>query len=141
MNIHDYVAKHTQQGECICGKCLPIPDAGTSKFYMQQGRHTINMEFFKVAIVGEPNKDEYLKLMAEHKGHHCDCNPIDGGEHGYMELGGWIGDQGEAMCFMALGVHLGVFKLLTPNTVMPHLPDDLKKQMIGAGLVCVQKAA
>lgn len=137
MNLIDYVQSHTQQGQCTCGKCSP--DANAPMF--KEGDHTINMEFFKVGIVGAPAKDEYLKLMAEHKGEYGDCDPVDGKEHGYMELGGWIGDQGLAMRCMALGVHLGVFKLLTPSTVMPFLPPDLKMQMAESGMVCVMKAA
>ena len=35
-----------------------------------------------------------------------------------MELGAWIGDQGLAMLYMALGTALGIFKLLTPKNVL-----------------------
>lgn len=118
MNIADYTLAHTSQA-----------DEG------------INMEFFKVAVTGDPTKDEFLKLVAEHKGEYGDCDLLDGKEHSYLEVGGWIGDQGIAMQCMALGVHLGIFKLLTPSTVMPFLDEDTKRLMAGQGLVCVQKAA
>jgi hypothetical protein len=138
MDIIEYTQKHTIQGACQCGNCIDL----SKNTVLPAGPHTIDMEIFKVAITGEPNKDEYLTLMAEHKGHHCDCNPVDGNEHGYIELGGWIGDQGLAMMFMALGVYLGVFKLMTPSTMLPPcIPDSLKKMMIERGMICVQKAA
>ena len=55
-----------------------------------------------------------MELTQKHRGEFGDCDPMDGGEHNYMELGGWIGDQGIAMQYMGLGVLLGVFNLLSP---------------------------
>lgn len=118
MNIVDYTTAHTTQAA-----------------------EGINMEFFKVAIVGDPTKDEYLRLIAEHGGEHCRCDLTDGKEHSYLEVGGWIGDQGLAMQCMALGVHLGVFKLLTPSTMLPFLDENTKQMLAGQGMVCVQRAA
>ena len=131
--ITDYVQKHTVQGECICGKCLPNPDAPK----LGAGDHTINMELFNVAIVGEPTKEEFLKLTAAHPGDFGPCDVMDHKEHGFTERGCWIGDQGHALCYMALGVSLGVFKLLTPSTVMPFLDAATKQHMASSGMICV----
>jgi len=107
-SLVDYVLRHTERGECNCGRCLdrgdkPDPDG-----------HTVDLGFFKVA-----------------------ANPLDGGEHNYMQLGGWIGDQGLAMQYMGLGVLLGVFKLLSPSMLGITSDDPMFMQMIGAGFLSI----
>jgi hypothetical protein len=133
--LADYVVRHTERGECKCGKCI---DVGTKPD--PQG-HTANMVFFKVAIKGEPSKDEFIRLTREHKGFYAVVNPLDGQEHGFIELGGWIGDQGLAIQYMALGSLLGVFELLTPHNVL-HVPegDPMAVQLAGAGLLTTKAA-
>lgn len=104
----EYVLRHTERGECGCGKCI---DRGTAP---EPAGHTIDMVFFRVAKRGEPTAEEFKRLAQAWPGEFCQLDPFDGKEHGYMELGGWIGDQGIAMQFMALGVLLGHFQLLSP---------------------------
>jgi len=98
----------------------------------------INMEFFVVQVIGNPNKEEFIKLMNQHKGDHCACDFNDKEEHSYIEIGGWIGDQGIALWFMALGSHLGVFNLMTPSGILPELGKELHAQMAGAGYITVK---
>lgn len=134
MTLADFVIRHTERGECKCGKCS---DVGTKPD--PQRPHTVDMVFFKVAPVGEPSLSEFRDLTASHVGEFNTVNPFDGREHNYMELGGWIGDQGLAMQYMALGVSLGAFKLLTPHTLMGLSDGDpLAMQMAGSGFVAVQ---
>ena len=127
MNLNEYILYHTEYGECQCGKCIDKPDPA----------HAIDIFFFKIALRNAPIKEEYIKLIRTHKGIHCDCDPLDGQEHNYIELGGWIGDQGRALQFMGLGTLLGVFKLITPKTIK-GLPDELMGQMAGMGFITVQ---
>ena len=135
MSLVDYVLSHTDRGECKCGKCI---DVGNKT---DPTGHTADLVFFKVALKGEPDADTFRRLTAEHRGEFGECNPFDGIDHGYMELGGWIGDQGLAMQYMALGTLLGEFKLLTPRTVLgADIPDQLVSQMVGSRFLSVVAA-
>ena len=130
-DLAKYVYAHTERGECKCGKCL---DAGDLP---DPTGHTIDMVFFKVAAKDEPNLDEFKRLTAEAKhGDFADVDPFDGGEHNYMELGAWIGDQGLAMLYMALGVSLGAFKLLSPAMLGLSGPEAI--QFAGMGMLSIQ---
>lgn len=131
-NLIQFVIANTERGECKCGKCI---DAGSSPD--PQG-HTVDMVFFKVAKKNGASVDEFTRFTAEHKGHFGEVNPLDGKEHNYMELGGWIGDQGLAMQYMALGVLLGKFTLLSPAMLGMSGPDAL--QLASMGLLSIQSA-
>jgi hypothetical protein len=102
--------------------------------------HSADLMFFPVVARNAPDAETFRQLTKSHSGVFGPCDPFDGKEHGYMELGGWIGDQGLALQYMGLGALLGVFKLLTPKTVMPFLPPDLQMQMAGQGMVTIQAA-
>lgn len=139
--LAEYVRVHTDRGECQCGKCMdkgnkpdpvsPIPD----HLY----DHTANMVFFKVCIRNEPNADEVRKLISEHKGVFNSVDLFDKQEHNFMELGGWIGDQGLALQFMALTSLVGLTELMTPLTMLPGLlPQDLVMKMAQTGYVAVR---
>lgn len=130
MSIVQYVIDHTERGECNCGKCL---DRGEKP---DPTGHVADLVFFKVAATNSPTAEEFTRLAKEHAGDFCECDPFDGNEHGYMELGGWIGDQGLAMQFMGLGSLLGVFTLVSPK--MFGMPDELALQMAGGGFLAIQ---
>jgi len=61
-------------------------------------------------------------------------------EHSYFELGGWIGDQGLAMQYMALGKILGLWQVMHPGMIL-NVNDPAQKQladqMAGAGMVSI----
>jgi hypothetical protein len=100
--------------------------------------------FIKVAIDrtnGEPNKDELEALIKANKGEFCEIDLFDGKEHSYIEIGGWIGDQTDALLLMGLGNLLGLFKLLPPNNLMPFLPQAMRDQMAGMGMVSVMASS
>lgn len=126
-----YVYDHTERGECKCGKCADVGDSSDPT------GHTIDMVFFKVVVKGNTNLDEFKSLSAESKhGDFADVDPFDGKEHNYMELGAWIGDQGLAMLYMALGVRLGAFNLLSPALLGLSGPEAL--QFAQMGLLAIQ---
>lgn len=135
MGIAKYVADHTERGECKCGRCIDVGSAPDPS-----GPHTVDMIMFKVAAKGEPSADEFRRLTREHQGYYAQLNVFDGAEHGYIELGGWIGDQGMALRYMALGAALGVFDLLTPRTILPAgtLPEEMIMQAAQNGFVTVR---
>jgi hypothetical protein len=133
--LANFVSTHTIRGECQCGKCY---DRGNQP---DPTGHTTDVAFFKAAIVGSPSKDEFIELSRSHAGEFGECNPLDGDEHSYLELGGWLGDQGIALLYMALGNLLGVFDLLTPKSMLGDLIDqDMAMQMASAGMVTVKTA-
>ena len=129
MSLVDYVMKHTERGSCTCGRCF---DASYNPEVKQPAGHTVNLTFFKVAAIGG-DKDEFLSLVQQEY-----SRWLDGKEHNYMEVGADMGDQGIALMTIGLGHLLGAWKALTPDTIMPFLPEDLKKQMAGQGMVSLQ---
>ena len=95
-----------------------------------------DLVFFTVSATGDPSPDELRRLISESKhGAHCDVDPLDGAEHNYLELGGWLDDQGMALMLMGLGSILGLWKLFTPR--MLGLPEDLVQRMAGGGMVSI----
>lgn len=128
----EYVQEHVVRGECTCGRCV---DAPPNPEQHQPNGHTINLTFFKVAAK-DADKDEFLKLVkAEFPKY------LDGQEHGYMEIGADLGDQGIALMMIGLGHLLGAWNVLCPETMMPMLPNELKQQMAEMGMVCLQAKA
>jgi hypothetical protein len=129
--IVDFVRAHTERGECRCGQCF---DRGAKP--EPQGDHTIDMVFFKVALVGAPSAADFRRLTRAN-GTPYDVNPLDGAEHNYLDLGAWIGGQGLAMQYMALGTMLSVFKLLTPYRLIPDIDQAAALRMAQGGLLIV----
>jgi hypothetical protein len=99
----------------------------------------IEMDLCRVDVIESPDKDAFISLIGINKsGVFCSVDVLNGDEHGYIELGGWIGDQGLALRFMAIGVYLDIFTLLSPSTLMPDAPSELKKNMAQSGLVTIK---
>lgn len=129
----NFVLAHSERGTCRCGKCCDHPGVD-----QQPVGHTADIVFFLVSAKDSPDANILRDLIAANKaGQYCECDLFDGKEHGYMEVGGWIGDQGLAMQLMGLGAVLGLWTLLTPR-MLPGLPEPLVMQMAGAGMVTIQ---
>jgi len=123
----DYVLAHTTRCACSSLVCEHRVDESPS---------TTDMFFFDVAAKDNPDADEFKKLIQEHQGEFNDVNPFDGAEHNYIELGGWIGDQGIAMQFMGLGVLLNLWKVMHPvNMLKLERNNPLAQQLAGVGMV------
>ena len=99
----------------------------------------IDMIFFSVGIRDNPTSEALHKLISDHKeGEFADVDLFDGKEHSYFEIGAWIGDQGTALLLMALGDHLGLWKRLTPRSVLGDIPGDaMVRQMAGMGMISI----
>ncbi len=132
MSLSDYVLAHTERGPCTCGKCFDAPENPEER---QPTGHTVNLTFFQVASKGG-DKDEFLVLVREE---HPDW--LDGKEHNYLQVGSDMGDQGLALMTIGFGHLLGVWKALSPDTVMPFLPEDLKQKMASQGMVSLRYSA
>ena len=130
-DLSDYVVTRTERGECQCGRCF---DKGNRP---DPTGHTVDMFFFKMATKDDLDPNLLKKLVTEHKGEYGEVNLFDGKEHSYIEIGGWIGDQGIALQLMGLGHLLGLWKLMTP-AMLPGIDDALKMQLAGAGMITIQ---
>lgn len=131
--LSEYIMAHSQRGACTCGRCA---DAPTNPEQKQPKGHVADLIFFKVSAKDGADADELRRLISEHEGEYGPCDLFDGNEHGYIEIGGFVGDQGLAMQLMGLGTVLGLFDLLTPRTVMgADVPDSLAQMMAQSGMV------
>lgn len=135
-----FLQLHSIRGACQCGGCIDAPAHPETE---QPKGHTADLVFFKVAAQNDPDVDALKKLITEHKqGAFCNVDLFDGKEHGYLELGGWIGDQGYALCLMGLGTVMGLWTLLTPRTVLgDSVTEDLAMKMAGMGYITIQATA
>lgn len=133
ITLHDYIAAHVERGACQCGKCFDAPENPQDK---QPTGHTADLVFFKVCAIGEPKAEDLRALIEAHDGEFGPVNPLDGKEHNYLELGGYMGDQGAALMLMGLGSLLGLWNLLTPASL--GIDGDLAMQMAGMGMVSIQ---
>lgn len=129
MKLYEYVSTHAVRGACTCGKCIDAPENPKEK---QPNGHTADLIFFKVANKGA-EKELFMDLARTEFPHW-----FDGKEHSYLQTGGDMGDQGIALMTMGLGKLLGVWDLLTPKSIMPFLPPELKQQMAGQGMITLK---
>jgi len=101
--------------------------------------HTVDMVFFKLKPAGAPQAADLKAHIAKHEGHYGAVDLFDGKEHSYLEIGGWIGDQGYALTLMGLGTALGLWDLLTPINMLGLTPEDpMAQQMAGLGYVSIK---
>lgn len=132
-NLAEYVFTHTNRNACRCGQCVV---SGEDR---PMSEHTVDMCFFDVCAKDNPDAEELKHLIAAHQGVFQDVNVFDGEEHNYIELGGWLGDQGLALQFMGLGAILGLWQLLTPITVAGFPKGHpLVNELAKAGLLTIK---
>ena len=98
----------------------------------------VNTEFLQVLTdTSKVSALNLCELMASAiHGEYADCDPMDGLEHGYIELGAWLGSQELALRFMAMGSTLGLWALLTPTLLMPQAPKEMREMMAGGPWFC-----
>ncbi len=101
---------------------------------------SVDMYFFKVNAVNNPDAQTFIRLTKEHQGEFNEVDPFDGREHNFIELGGWIGDQSTALSYMALGQMLGLWKIFQPNLIVDknkHNWEQIADQLAGLGMVVI----
>lgn len=133
-DLIDYVLATTIRGDCTCGRCADAPQQ-----LNQPSGHTVDVFFFRVAAnpTNPPEAEELRRLTGTHRGEFGECDPFDGTEHSYIELGGWIGDQGIALMFMGASALAGITDVLEPRKLLPGLPEGLYQAMAGQGMVAI----
>lgn len=133
MALVDYILKNVQRGPCQCGMC-----AGTGDNITRVAGHTVDMVFFVISVSPEAKKEELVELLSKHDTYYP-VNLLDGNEHSYIEVGGFVNDQGTALMLMGLGKNLGLWELLTPYTVLgKDLKPAIAKQMAGQGYITIK---
>ena len=135
MTISEFVAAYVQRGECKCGLCF---DAKPNPHLRQPKGHTADMVFFKVKLNPNGNSMDNLESELRRIIQSDYAQYLDGKEHGYMEIGGDVGDQGIALQLMGAGHLLGLWDLITPKTLLPDMPSDFHMSMAGGGLITIQ---
>ncbi len=131
--LSDYIMAHTDRGECQCGRCFDKGNTPDPK------GHTADVMFFLVCAKNDPDLEKLRRLTKEHHGEFGTVNVLDGEEHGYIELGGWLGSQDVALRFMGLGSLLEMFDLMTPKNMLPKgTPNDLLIQLATSGMVTIR---
>ena len=144
--IRDFLERNIVRGECTCGKCV---DAGSEPEKHQPEGHTVDMAFFQVAFredifqkaVREGMTDPVLKEADELRELITKNFPqyFDGNEHSYLEVGADMDDQGTALMLIGAGHLLGLWKAMTPTTVLGDLiSDEMKMQMAGMGMISLK---
>ncbi len=129
--LQHYVANHTARSACRCGQCVTNGPGSLPG-------HTFDMVFFEVSTFDGPDVAELERLVrANVKGCHCDVDLLDGKEHNFMEVGGWIGDQGLALMLMGLGHLVGLWKCLTPANMLPDIDKGMAMQLAGSGMITI----
>ena len=119
-----------ERGACRCGRCA---DAPTEPEKHQPNGHTVNLTFFEMSLKGQPDPKAFKSLVEK-----ALPNLLDGEEHNYLQLGAEVGDQGRAICLIGLGHLLGLWKALSPDTIMPFLDQATKQTMAGQGFLSLQ---
>lgn len=142
MTVEEMVAAYTERGQCRCGRCIdaqPVEPIGDTTLIL----HTVDMVFFEVTVKPGLTLAAFDEATRALKGWYATVDVLDGNPHGYMDLGAWVGDQGLALRYMALGVGIGRFSLIAPTTVtsMASLSRERKLELAGAGLVFIQAKA
>jgi len=97
------------------------------------GKNDVNLTFFGMRKVGNPSIKEFQKLTKSIKE-----RLNKGREVSYLELGAMLDGQELALQTMGMGHLLGEWKLLSPDTVMPFLPQKAKTQMAGLGMITIK---
>jgi len=127
-----FIRRNFVRGECQCGQCAaPAPDARPPAAPI----HSADLVFFQIsAVQSEISKplvrETFLELVSP--------SWMDGNEHGYIEIGGDVGDQGLALTVMGAGAILGVWHLLTPLSILGSaISRDTGLRMAGSGMVTV----
>ncbi len=125
----------------MCGRCVD-----TSAKKSQTDGHTVDLQFFKVALKNsrltdsdkEIMKNTLIQLIKDHKGIYGDIDLFDGNEHNFVEIGGWIGNQGVALELMAMGELLGIWKVTTPDGIAPNFSEETRKMLAEAGYILMK---
>lgn len=91
---------------------------------------SVDMHFLVIGVdnaKAEARRDDFVEILNEWPN-----DELDGGPS-YMTVGGTIGDQGAAFQMFALGQVLGLWQVITPETV--GMTGEKADQLAGSGFI------
>ncbi len=120
-NLTDYIASHTERGECQCGLCIDKqPDRPAPA-------HSVDTGFFWVSAKNNPTAEELnALLLAEYPG----TDRLKDGPS-YIEIGGVLGDQGLAIRLIGLGVLVKIWTSISPASL--GIEGEAARNLLGRG--------
>lgn len=130
-NLIEFIKTHTAADPCNCNECNGKPAD-------QKPEHTIFVGFFVMSLRNNPDPAVLEKLTKENiKGSFCDIDVFNGDPLNYIQLGGWIGDQGLAILFMGLGRLLGLweFAMMENKSLMISTNKKLMNLVFGEFII------
>lgn len=134
--LRQYIMKYAERGACTCGRCaesitvdqksgeisVKLTDPVEAAKHQPTG-HTADVGFFKVKARDGASADELKRLIQENKkGEFGNADLFDGAPHDFIEIGGWIGDQGLALMLIGLGTVLGLWSVLAVGGTAVLMP-------------------
>lgn len=103
-------------------------------------RPTIDVHMFQVQFKPDARKGDflaYLREQFENGGMFNNISPARMAQGpSYIEIGGWVGAQQEALILMALGEHHGLWKVITPKAIGVE-DEEIANQLAGQGFVMI----
>jgi hypothetical protein len=117
----------------ICKNAMTLPVSN---------KDGVSVHFFKVGLRGDADvtAEELVALIKDSEEGNFARITVDRLKAGpsYIELGGWLGDQGAALMFMGLGEILGLWDVVTPETMLRGTVNQGKAdELAGLGLVMI----
>lgn len=100
--------------------------------------YDVDMVFFGINVICDPDRDKLLELIPYHGTFgNAPIKLNDGGVHNFIEVGAWLGDQDMALRLMALGAHLGLWRIVSPLGVQREMPRAESIAMAKIGMLAV----
>lgn len=122
-----FVLTNAIRGDCTCGSCIDAPEVA-----LQPSGHTVDLTFFKVSAKPEASRDEFRALVQREY-----PALLDGKEHSFIEIGAELGDQQTALLLIGLGGLFNMWKVLSPDTMLPDLSHDMQLAFAERGMVAL----
>lgn len=126
----DFIKKNVERGPCMCGQCVDAPQNPEKNQPISS--HTADVQFFKVTLRDQSVdkkqlRDELRDILGNHVGEFNDVNLLDGKEHSFIEIGGYVGDQGIALTLMGLGELIGLWDLMIVRKMKKSIDNYIKE--------------
>lgn len=119
-DLSEYIRNNTTQ--------VPVGSVGT-----------VSVVFFGVKVAEGASAEVLRNLIGAHKGEFGEVDLFDGAEHGYIEVGAWLGSQGMALELIGLGSKLELWSLLSPRTMLGELVTaEQELELAKSGLISLQ---
>lgn len=150
VELAEYIVEYCIKGswECTCGKCIDIDsDDNVQNSGRKYGTKTADVQLFKVTfrnlcdiskIEKDIIKENFIQLIKCHEGVNKDIDILDGREHGFIEIGKWIGDRNMALMLMGMGELLDMWEVITPNRVASEFSEETRKMLVDAGCILIK---